>query len=112
MVNQPLLPYCPSPMTVYNHSIIKMRYAQSGLHDQISPSLVIWIVIQPQKNNCRLNCGECDTHMVVQSCKIVGCLLGEVLHLIALVTWPTGSYSWPLASVMVKLAQNTVYSLH
>ena len=25
-----LLPYCPSPMTVYNPSIIKLRYAQSS----------------------------------------------------------------------------------
>ena len=65
------------------------------------------------KNNHRPNRGEFDTHIVSQSCEIVGCLLGEVSHLTALATsWPTGSYSWSLASVMVKLAENTVYSLH
>jgi len=38
VVSQPLLPYCPSPMTVYNPSIIKMRYAQSS---SISARLLI-----------------------------------------------------------------------
>ena len=39
VVSQPLLLYCPSPMTVYNPSIIKMRYAQSS---SISARLLIW----------------------------------------------------------------------
>jgi len=45
------------------------------------------------KNYRHSNRGEFDTHIVLQSCKIVSCLLGEVSQLTALAT------SWPIATL-------------
>jgi len=62
------------------------------------------------KNYRHPNHGEFDTHIVLQSCEIVGCVLGEVSHFNCHSNFL--AYSLPLASVMVKLAENTVQSLH